>query len=63
MDPEALRFAADCWDRKADKLMFLDGHMKEAERAIDMAIDLRVRANFIEDQQRKANHAKARVRP
>ena len=48
-DPVALRYAADCYDRKADRLMFLEGRIFAAQSAIDTAISLRLRANHIED--------------
>ena len=50
-DPTALRHAADCWDRKADRLMFLESRMHEAMDAIDAAISLRLKANRLEDRE------------
>lgn len=51
MDVKALRFAADCWDRKSDMLR-AQGKNKEADEAIDMAISLRLEAIRWEDEHR-----------
>lgn len=54
-DPAALRYAADCYDRKAESLMFLEGRIFEAQAAIDTAISLRLKANHIEQQHNNSN--------
>lgn len=52
MDPQALRYAANCWDRKADRLLFIESRATEAYAAMDIAINLRIRANRMEDKER-----------
>jgi len=50
MTPRELRQAADLYDLKSDNL-YMQGRDAEADKALDMAIRLRERANSIEDNR------------